>query len=101
MVYRTGRTLDSVGVLGIAGLAAGLALGVVAYSGRLEDSPDAILARNAIPHRCLDQSCKLCNVELQWLLHNPGRSLGDVVQAAEAGVIVGVSPTQEYLEDED
>jgi hypothetical protein len=98
MAYRSER---GVGWLGLGGVSAALALGVAAYSERREDSPEAILARNAIPHRCLDQNCKLCNVELQWLLHNPGRSLGDVVEAAEAGVIVGVSPTQEYLEDED
>jgi hypothetical protein len=89
MVYRSGGGWWQ--GLAIAGISAALAMGVVAYSGRLGESPEAILERNAIPHRCLDQACELCQAELEWLRTNPGRALGDILDAAETGIPITVS----------
>jgi hypothetical protein len=101
MAYRSER---GVGWLGLGGVSAALALGVAAYSERREDSPEAIFARNAIPHRCLDQACELCQAELEWLRANPGRTLADILDAAETGVPVtvsGVLTEQDQTRDSD
>jgi hypothetical protein len=91
MTYRNGGGWKQ--VLGIAGLSAALAMGVAVYSGRLGESPEATFERNAIPHRCLDLECDLCNAEMRWLERNPGRELGDIVGAAEQGVPIRLTPT--------
>jgi hypothetical protein len=95
MVYRNGRTLDSVGVLGIAGLAAGLALGVVAYSGRLGEAPEDILRRNAAVHRCDNPACLLCEVDRDFAARHPDAGLegaGQEIDGENAVILRFVDP---------
>lgn len=45
--------------------------------------PEEIERRNAEHHQCDKPGCVVCNHNRQWLLENPGRHVGDMLQLAE------------------
>lgn len=74
MVYRRGGGWKQ--VLGIAGLSAALAMGVIVYSGRMGESPDEMIERNSQVHRCDDPGCLLCEVNRDFQSRHPDANLG-------------------------
>lgn len=76
--------------LAVALLAAAAGVGVVAYSGRLDDPPWADAMRNERPHACDDPGCGHCAALREWMRANPGRHPGDILDAAETGAPVSL-----------
>lgn len=92
MIYRTQSIVSAAGLVLAA---AGLALCLVAYSGRLAEAPEDVIQRNSQVHRCNEPGCLHCEVNRDFASQHPDANLGwpgQEIDGENATVIRFVEP---------